>query len=326
MRLLVLVLFSLWWQLAGAALPTILVVESYHDGFQWDHDYRQTLSEALNEKYRLEFFQMDTKRLPAEKHSVMASKALARIAELRPALVVLGDDAALRLVGPDLDQTGIPGVYLGINNNPRNYASKGFQHITGILERPHFKRGMQFIREIIPSTRKVLVVFDDNFTSDIIQRELFPSGPIIGLAGMEINLKICATYAEWQQVVTTAPANGYQIIVSGLHQVLRDGNGKVVDSEQVMRWTSANTRLPLFAFWDFDVAPDMAIGGLVLSGSEQGRAAAILIHRILEEHVAPATIFPVIASQGSFVFSRRQLARFGINLPPAIATVARFVD
>ena len=172
----------------------------------------------------------------------------------------------------------------------------------------------------------MLVIFDDNFTSDIIQRELFPSGPIIGLAGMEINLKICATYAEWQQAVTTASSSGYQVIISGLHQVLRDANGKVVDSEQVIRWTSANTPLPLFAFWDFDVAPDMTIGGLVLSGSEQGRAAAVLIHRILDEHVAPATIFPVIASQGSFVFSRRQLARFGISLPPSIAELARFVD
>ena len=326
MRLLFLVLFTLCWSTAGAALPTILVVESYHDSFQWDHDYRQTLSEALNDKYRLEFFQMDTKRLPAEKHPMMAAKALARIAELQPALVVLGDDAALRLVGPDLDKTGIPGVYLGINNNPRNYATMGFQHITGVLERPHFKRGMQFIREIVPKTRKVLVIFDDNFTSDIIQRELFPNGPVIGLAGMEINLKICTTYAEWQQAITNASADGYQIIVSGLHQVLRDNSGKVVDSEQVMRWTSTNTPLPLFAFWDFDVAPDMAIGGLVLSGSEQGRAAAILIHRILDEHVAPATIFPIIASQGSFVFSRRQLSRFGISLPPSIARIARFVD
>ena len=323
---LLLLLISLVLPTVWAADKTVLVVESYHEGFKWDSDYRQAISDALSGKYRLEFFEMDTKRLPLDRHPEMANKALARIQTLRPALVILGDDAALRLVGPGLDQTGIPGVYLGINNNPREYASGGFRHITGVLERPLFKRGMQFIRQIIPSTRKVLVLFDDNFTSEVIRNEVFENKPVIQLAGMEVHLKICPLQSDWEKAVRDAQADGYQVLVSGLHQVLRGPDGKVADAEKVITWTSANTPVPLFAFWDFDVGPEMAIGGLVMSGSEQGKAAAAVALRILEGNATPASIFPEIATQGSFVFSRRQLDRFHIALPPAIAHTAKFLD
>ena len=62
---------------ARAVNDTILVIESYNAEMQWDANYKEALQESLGKKYHLEYFQMDTKRLPREQHAAMADKAWA---------------------------------------------------------------------------------------------------------------------------------------------------------------------------------------------------------------------------------------------------------
>jgi hypothetical protein len=309
-----------------AAPPRILVVESYHAEFIWDHEYRQILIGMLGEHYNLEFFEMDTKRLPVALHAGMAQKALARIRLMQPVLVILGDDAALHYLGEPLDKLGIPGVYLGINGNPRNYGQMNFKNITGVLERPLIKRNIVFIRRILPSLRKVLVLFDNDLTSRLTYDEMFDGKPSIEIDGMQADLKLCKTLDDWKRSILTAPADGYQITIAGLYHTLTRPNGKVADADEVIAWASANTRLPLFALWEFAVGPHKAIGGLVLSSREQGKVAAGIALDILEGGVKPGQRLPVTARQGDFIFSKSQLARFSLELPPDIAAQARLLD
>lgn len=319
-------LFLLCLYLPIASAKNILVVESYHASFKWDQDYRRALSEALTPGHTLEFFEMDTKRLPVEKHAAMGQKAVARIKESTPALVVMGDDAALKHVGPELERLGIPGVYLGINNNPRNYAREGYSHITGVLERPLIKRNIAFIQQLVPAIQKVQILFDGNFTSEVIRNEVFGGKLVTNLNGIQIDLKICKTADDWERAVRDAKSNGYQVTVAGLYQSLTKSNNKIANDEDIIAWTSAHTPVPLFAIWDFSVGPDKAIGGLVMTGTEQGKAAASIVRKILENKRPRARIFPQTTALGSFVFSRKQLARFGIRLPAEIANRAELID
>jgi len=66
-----------------AAGGVILVVESYHAEYDWDESYTQALKEILGKDYKLEFFRMDTKRLPPEKHPAMADAAWEKYQALR---------------------------------------------------------------------------------------------------------------------------------------------------------------------------------------------------------------------------------------------------
>ena len=309
-----------------AARPRILVVESYHGDYLWDHDYREVLLEILGERYALEFFEMDTKRLPLELHAGMAQKALARIRAVQPVLVILGDDAALHYLGEPLDKLDIPGVYLGINGNPRNYGRMNFRNITGVLERPLIKRNIVFIRRIMPNLRRVLVLFDNDLASRLIYDEMFDGKPSLAIDGMQADLKLCKTLEDWKRSILTAPDYGYQITIAGLYHTLTRPNGKVADADEVMAWASANTRLPLFALWGFAVGPHKAIGGLVLSSREQGKVAAGIALDILEGGAKPSERLPVTARQGDFIFSRSELARFHLVLPPDIAAQAHLLD
>lgn len=308
---------------AWAGPRDILVVESYHREYAWDHAYRQALSGQLGQQYALEFFEMDTKRLPVERHADMARKALMRVRALHPALVILGDDAAVKYLGPLLEPLGMPGVYLGMNANPRSYKLK---NMTGVLERPLIKRSIVFIREVVPAAKKMLLLFDDGLTARITLEEFFGSQPSLDVDGIQVDLQMCSTVEAWKKAVRQAASNGYQVTIAGLYQTLRRPGGAVADAEEVIAWTSANTPVPLFALWDFAVGPDKAVGGLVLSAAEQGKTAATLALQILEGKADPSTMLPVTARQGDFIFSKSQLARFRLALPPDIASQARLLD
>ncbi|MFM5598804.1 ABC transporter substrate-binding protein [Aeromonas veronii] len=121
-------------------------------------------------------------------------------------------------------------------------------------------------------------------------------------------------YSLWQEAVLNAKKNGYQAIFLGLYHTLVDDNGKHVSEQTVLEWTSANTPVPLFCFWEFAVGKGMAIGGLELDGHDQGLQAASLINTILAGTL-PRTISPRAALRGEYVFSKSELARWQLTVP-----------
>ncbi|PTU67027.1 hypothetical protein DB032_19910 [Chromobacterium sp. Panama] len=310
---------------AAGAQPRVLVVESYHSDYPWDQDYRRALQERLGKRAQLSYYAMDTKRLPPAQHQARADEALAMAAKIKPELVIVGDDAALQRVGSKLAQRGVPVIYLGINNNPRNYFPGAASGVSGVLERPLILRSVFELGKTVKGLRSALVLFDDDLTSRIIRDETFVGRDTMLLANIHVDLALTGSYADWQRRVLGA-AGRYQAIWIGLYFTLRDAGGKVVPGDEVLRWTAAHAKLPLFAFWDFAVGKDKAAGGLVLSGYEQGREAAKLAEQVLFHGKPVASLFPVTPSEGRYVFSREGLARDRIELPARLRERANWVE
>jgi len=303
------------------AKPLILVIGSYNPEYPWQASWRRGLEEVLGAKADLVYTDMDTKRLPPERHAAMADAAWEEYTRLSPDMVILGDDAAFKYLGPRIAGTSTPCVFLGVNANPRDY---GFSapNITGVLERPLFMRNILFIKQIMgPGFRRGLLLFDTDITSSVVHGDPFQWRGSMVMADIELDLKQIGIFDEWKRTVLGAAAQGYDVILLGLYQTLFDADGNHVDPEAVLRWTSEHAPLPMFCFWDFSVGPQGAIGGLVLFGEVQGRLAGEMALRILEG-APPASIYPKAAEKGQFLFSRSQLARWGLKLPPDIAREA----
>lgn len=322
---------SLWLPALLAASPaeaagaTILVVESYHAEYAWDASYTQALRDALVPDCRLEFFRMDTKRLPPSRHAAMAQAAWDRYLALKPNVVVLGDDTAVKHLAPRLAGTATPVVFLGLNNNPRAYYDLAtVKNITGVLERPVLKRNLILARRLVGDVKRVLVLFDTDATSQVVLAESFEGKDRLTIDGIEVELKLVGDLDTWKRIVRESKGR-YDILVAGLYQSVKDREGRPVDPEDLIRWTSANTPIPPFGFWDFAVGADKTIGGLVLYGKEQGRTAAVLVRKILDG-AEPSSLGPVTASRGGLLFSRRQLRKHKLSLPPDLAKEAVYVD
>lgn len=310
---------------AVIAAEHVMVIESYHAQYPWDQSYLEGLRETLGDRATISTFEMDTKRLPKEQYQAQADKAWEAFLQRKPDLVVLGDDNALHYLARKIDQTGTPVVFLGINSNPRYAGLAEMHNVTGILERPLFKRNITEIKRIMGDKLKsALVLFDSGNTSQASVEGAFQNQTHMSVSGVKVKLELVAKKEQWQALILTA-AEQYDAIIVGLYQTLTDAQGQNADAGEVLHWTSENSKVPLFAFWDFSVGQGKTAGGLVLAGKVQGQDAGQVVLRILNGE-KPSAILPAIAQNGRFLFSKSEIERWGLVLPPAISGTATLID
>ncbi|MGL1886702.1 MAG: hypothetical protein OCD76_09320 [Reichenbachiella sp.] len=303
---------------------TILIIESYHSTYPWDQNYKSGLSKVIGDSFNIVNFEMDTKQLPPEMHKDQAHLAWNKYLEIKPDLVFLGDDNALKYLGQKFSATQTPVIYLGINNNPREYYQTRSQNMTGVLERPLLKRSVHFLQKLL-NVKKVLILFDSGITAQIVYKESFFELSTIITSGIQIDINLISNYTAWQSAILSAKENGYDAIIVGLYHTIVNNNNVHVDSEEIVSWTSKNTTVPPFGFWKFAVGSDKTIGGYVLSGEEQGASAGRIALKIFSG-TTPQSITPQTASKGSLIFSQNQLQKWGITLPKNIGHAVHLID
>ncbi|MDG3086363.1 hypothetical protein P7F88_09685 [Vibrio hannami] len=301
---------------------TILVVESYHSEYVWDKSYTRGLNDVLADSYELVHFEMDTKRIPESEFQKRADSAWSMYKKISPDLVVLADDNSLKYLGHKFVDTQVPVVYLGINANPRAYGVAKATNFSGVLERPLFRRSILMLNEVSPM-EKALLLLDSGETSKVIKNEMFFGKDSIVLGGTHVDIKLVSQFEEWQELVLNSHFNGYDVVIPALYHTISDISGNYVPPEHVIEWTSQNTPIPPFGFWDFSIGHTKNIGGYVVSGYEQGAAAGKIARKALEEG---ERIRPLMLNKGQYVFSTNQLKRWAIKLPEHIASEASFID
>ena len=274
MKILAVILFAI----TISCLPTtamakqkVLVIESYHSGFAWDKSYIRGLQSVLKEEFALLYFQMDTKRLAVNLHQQQADNAWQYFQQSKADIVILGDDNALKYLGPRFSKTDVPVVFLGINNNPRHYNLHNSKNITGVLERPLIKRSISSIAQ--GKAKKVLLLFDNSHTSKTILEEKFANNKQRIISNIEVDIALINDWDSWQEKVLSSTQKQYDILFIGLYHTIIDQHNNHIPATEVLSWTIQNTPIPPFSFWDFSVGKGKAIGGLVLVGYEQGLLA-----------------------------------------------------
>lgn len=319
--------FTLYFYVFKKANDKILIVESYHEEYDWDRSYKEGIKEKLGNDYELISFQMDTKRVPESQYENKANEAFEIFRSIKPALVILGDDNALKYLGPKLADTSVPVVYLGINRNPQDYLTNGTLNFTGVLERPLLKRSVYTLTRILgPQMKKVLVLFDSGTTSKASIEHVFKGRTQVELSGIIVDLKLIGNWDVWKETVVDARKNGYDALFVGLYHTIFDQTGKHVNANNVLNWTNENTPVPHFGFWDFSVGQDKTIGGLVLYGKQQGLAAGEIALRILAFDKKPNDIIPKIAERGRYLFSKNQLEKYQLQLPGDLIAEANYIN
>lgn len=305
--------------------PKVLVVESYHKTFPWDLGYTRGIRETLAEDFELFFFRMDTKRLPKNLYQKQADKAIEAYNNLQPQAVILGDDNALRLVGTQLVPMKANVVYLGINNNPRAYGIKDFSRLTGVLERPLLKRSLLEMKAFV-EMKAALAMFDNSVTSTIIRSEILGEEHFLKAHNTSLYYRQYVTFEEWKQAVIDSNKEGFQALFVGLYQHLQAKDGSFVPELEVIEWTSKHSQIPVFAFWDFAIGPKMAAGGYVLKGIDQGRAAGILVKKLLNRVDTSRSLPPKNINSGHYVFSRSEVKRWSMRPPKSLNTKIEWLN
>lgn len=298
-------------QPALAGQRKVLVIHSYDEGLAWTRQCNKGIRSALPDAVSLETIYLDTKSIPQSEFQGRAEEAFAAFRDSRPDLVMLGDDNALRLLGPRIAETGLPIVYFGINNNPRDYFETLPHNVFGVIERIPLFHWIRWLIQIMPETQSALVLMDGSPTADSILNATFKGRKSVAVDGRAVDCESAAGWSKWKQRVLESR---YDFILMPIYHALRDESGEHVPYDRVVAWTSENSRVPVFAAQDYAVGDQGVVGALVVVGEEHGHHAGLIAKGILEEEGVPA-VATADDQEGRLFFNRKQLERFGIVLP-----------
>jgi ABC-type uncharacterized transport system substrate-binding protein len=303
-----------------AAQKRILLIQSYDPSLPWTVQCEQGIRSVLPDSVSLDIVYLDTKRETPAEYRANVDEAMARFQRTGPDLVMLGDDNALRILGPTLADTGVPVVYFGINNNPRSYFEMLPPNVVGVIERIPLFHWVRLLTGVVPDARNILVLMDDSPTAKAIFDTNFMGRQSVAFDGRTVS---CALISEWARWRETVLADGYDFIVMPIYHALKNGNGEHVDYKAVVAWTSEHSTAPVFATQDYAVGDKGVVGALVVVGEEHGAIAGRLAAAILRgENIADLSAQD--DQKGRMFFNRTQLRRFGLELPPDLAERAVF--
>ncbi|WP_394148626.1 ABC transporter substrate-binding protein [Shewanella atlantica] len=310
-----------------AMAASILIIESYHREYQWDKNYNEGIISILGTEHDYHHSYLDTKRVPQSMFASRAESAWEAYKKLKPDLVVLGDDNAIKLLNERFKKSHTPVVFLGLNTNPRTYDIHNHKNFTGVLERPLFKRSLLLANQLLiaKAEKKFLVIFDNSKTSIASLEQISPSLDSITMGRVSLDFVLTSNFSSWKTNISGAKDAGYDAIFVGLYHTVHDESGEHLPAEEVISWTQKNASLPHFGFWEFTIGAEKNIGGYVLDAYLHGQHAGRLMKNILEG-ASPGSLPLVSDRKGMYLFSKSGIERWKIDLPDKISKSAKWVD
>lgn len=309
-----------------ANAKNVLVVDSYHAEYPWTAKERQGFNQTIDSKHTVTYMEMDTKRIPEKRFAERAERIWKQILIRKPDIVVTMDDNALKHLGQRVADAGYYLVFMGVNNDPRAYFRDGRipDNVGGVLERPLVRQNITMISMLIPTKNKrIILLMDNGITSrSFVEYSLDSSYRVIS-EGITMEVETLGQFPEWQRKVRAATPDTYDAIIIGSYAAIKDDRGNQVSDRYVAEWTSANASIPVFTFWSHGAGKGKSLGGLSISGVEQGASAAKAVNAILETGKVP---YPEAPKHGELVFSKSELKRWGIELPRHIQKRTIFID
>ena len=295
----------------------IVIIHSYHSELNWVNQCEKGIMSVIGDKHNVSSFYMDTKRIKKNRFRAKADSIWKNTIAISPDLIMIGDDIALKLLGERLSEIEIPVVFFGINNNPRNYFEnyKIPSNITGVLESLPIFPWIRYLKKILPDAENALVLMDSSPTTEAIINTSFRDENEISFEKVTVEYQIAEDWNNWKGIIDSSEKYDF-ILLPTFHNV-KDGDLHI-EHEKLLKWTSANSKKPVFTHQDYAVGDGYTVGAYVVFGETHGARAGLIALSILEDKKRPSELSPVLDNEGKFFFNEKQLRRFNISLPEGI--------
>ena len=304
---------------------TVAVIQSYSADYRWDAQYLKAIDDALGKQHTIERYELDTKKLPRSQWQSRAQQVLDRIRLLNPGVVIMGDDNALTLLGEDVVKLNIPVVFLGVNGGADQHPIIHHKKVTGILERPFFKKSIRHLRKVLSKRDRFLILMDDSPTMRNAVQEKFGNRRQASLYGSTLDILLTNQKQVWLDAMLKAGDSGYDAVIIGTHHTIRDEHGHYVPPSELMKNAWEGAQVPIFSFWDIFIGPGQAAGGFTVSAYSEGANAARLAGLILNG-IPPHSLSRLQSLSGEYVYSRSGMERWGLTLSTLEASQTHFME
>jgi PAS domain S-box-containing protein len=294
----------------GQERRQVLLLNSYHQGMDWTDGEVAGIQEVLKGSgapVELHVEYMDAKRIADDTHTESLRQLLEyKYRDTRLAAILTTDNDAFSFLRRyrDLVFPGVPVVFTGVNFYREDMLA-GLGDFTGVAETFEGGQTIEFMRQLHPQVRRIVVIIDATITGKAIRKELDPMlAPYIGKVAFEFwdDLSLA-------QLQERLPMLGKDTLVL-LMPYARDSVGTYISYAGIADLVSRHSPVPVYGTWDFFMGYGI-VGGRLTNAAAQGRAAAEILLRVLSgEAVGRIPVKGVAPSE--FQFDSRQMRRHGI--------------
>jgi len=217
-----------------------------------------------------------------------------------------------------------PFVFSGVNADPREYGFVGSKNITGVLEHEHFVQTANLLKKIVPEASKIAVIMDDDPTwiGVITRMKKMASAHHPNLKFMSWD--VIRTFAEYKKKIAEHQKQVDALGLLGIH-TFKDGAGRNVPWQEVLKWTAENSHLPDFSFWKDRVSYG-TLCAVYVSAYEQGLAAGKIARGILTEKRSPASYPMEPTVKGQPILSLARAKKLGLGIKSKILLTVKVVE
>ncbi len=305
-------LFALAAVLTLAAAPAaaqsgkkVLYVDSYHQGYEWSDGITDGIRKVLGPSgVKLEIVRMDTKRHGDEKWKKQAAlEAKAAIERLKPDLVIVSDDNAVKYVlAAFYRDAALPFVFCGVNWDASPYGLP-YRNATGMVEVALTTQLVDRLKEYAKGSR-VGYLTAETETERLDQRAYHDT-----LHLRFAKDRFVRTFAEWKAAFAE---------LQGEVDVILLGNNAGISGwsdAEAAAFADAHAKVVTGAVYDWMMPYTML--GLTKIPAEQGIFAAKAALQILNG-ARPASIPVTPNKEGKIHLNARLAGKAGIVFKPEL--------
>ncbi|UCG78249.1 MAG: hypothetical protein JSV21_12000 [Nitrospirota bacterium] len=314
-------LFILFFIISMLLIPTvpakahhdharILVLNSYHRGYEWSDSILAGIEQTLlgwNDDVSVHVEYMDSKRVQGkDSFDRLAGFYSEKFRKDKFDLIISSDDPAFNFLMTYSAELfpSVPVFFCGVHEE--DYMNvRGGRKSTGVMESIDIGSTLGVAFGLHPETEDVLVI-SDNTTSGSMHLKYFRSVEP-DFSGYNFIVVDNTSMRELLGLVKNLPSNSFILFLS----FSKDNEGRVFSLEQSLDMISNASPVPVYSSWDYMLGKGI-VGGNLISGYLQGKEAAIMALEYLEGK--PISSIPVMKeSPNRLMFDYRQLERFGLK-------------
>ncbi len=306
-----LIIFSLFISITANA-KNILVLHSYSKGLSWTDKITAGIEEVFSkQKIQIDHEFMDTKHYSSKNYyqllySIYQHK-YNKYNKHNYDVIISADDNALNFLLKYRNEIfgEIPVIFCGINNfSTTEQELKKHEKYTGIVESFDVRNNFNLILKLHPDTQEIIIISDQT-TSGIgnmmAVKQVIPEYKTIKFSFIDKG-----NIDFYQKKLQKKNKGSVALVLP-----VTSAEGRTFTYEESFEIFTSNTKIPIYSPWDMFMGMGV-IGGMMISGEEQGSSAARIALRILKGETIDNIPFNR-KSPNRYIFDYNQLIKFNIN-------------
>lgn len=295
-------------------LKSILIINSYHDGYLWSNETKDGINDSFNESdfdFYTRIEHMDTKNISSDEYlSKLVEHYKYKYDKDEFDLIIAADDNAVKFLlrhGEELF-ADTPVFFCGVNTLETHDFSNS-DNFYGVVEKHSMLETTKIALKLNPNIKHIYLVTDDSITGKATKRDAEND---FSSMDWDVELHTFDDMSFKDILESISNLNEEDSIVVHSYFVV-DTNGDSYPLEYTAKMVVSESAVPVFGIFKFGFG-EGSVGGMLLEGYTQGYRVGSMVTDFLEKGEVEGDRFIVDSSFNRYYFDYNVIKENGYNV------------